>query len=103
MPTLHTTIAQSVRTLPQPAVRGEFVMSGNLTTFDDDVESGGHSGSTSGTMPNYLSRKEVQLMLRKLRNSVSLWERIRFVSARSSEARTDVQHLALPHHHLYIK
>ncbi|MBM7847137.1 hypothetical protein JOE65_000365 [Arthrobacter roseus] len=96
MPTLHTTIARSVKTLPQPAPRGEFVMSGNLTTFDNDPEQTKNSDPATGTMPNYLTRKEVQLMLRKLRNSVSLWERIR--SIKSNQARDDAQHLALPQH-----
>ncbi len=101
MPTLHTTTARSVKTLPEPSQRGEFVMSGNLTTFEDDPQPAMNSNVGTGTMPNYLNRKEVQLMLRKLRNSVSLWGRIR--SIKSNRARDDAQHLALPQHNLFIR
>lgn len=52
-------------------------------------------------MPGFHHRKEVRLTIRKLRNSLPLWERIRI--QRVDSAWDGAQRFVLPQHGMYIK
>ena len=103
MPTLLTTSSPAT---PKNPVRphGEFIMAGSLTaTADPETgrpELPAHA-STVPVMPNYARREEVQIMLKKLRDSVSLWKRI--PDPPPPTARDSVDRFVLPQHTMYIK
>lgn len=81
---------------------GEFIMSGNLTRLDGSTgECAGEPADPSAVMPDFTQREEVNLMIKKLRQSVSFWKRIQRSSVESSW--DNAQSYALPQHHLYIK
>ena len=96
--------ALSPRQLPSQAPRpaaGEFVMSGSLTPPDSAGSALDLPGVPAAPMPGYHHRKEVQLMLRRWRNSVSLWARI--LSGQTRGPWDDSQRFTLPQHITYIK
>lgn len=78
---------------------GEFIMAGSLTSTGDPEQ--GTPGSPGTAMPNYAHREEVQIMLKKLRDSVSLWKRIPHAPPES--ARESVTRFVLPQHTMHIK
>lgn len=78
---------------------GEFIMAGNFTATGDPET--GIPDSPITVMPNYASREEVQIMLKKLRDSVSLWKRI--PDPPPPVARDTVDRLVLPQHTMYVK
>lgn len=89
--------------IPSPATpsprHGEFIMAGDFTaTGPPEAE---FAGEDLTTMPNYAHRKEVQAMLKKLRDSVSLWKRI--PDPPPPSARDAVARFVLPQHTNYIK
>lgn len=78
---------------------GEFMMAGNLTATGDPETRMPDSPMT--VMPNYARREEVQNMLKKLRDSVSLWKRI--PDPPPPAARESVDRFVLPQHTMYVK
>lgn len=86
---------------PKSPIRphGEFIMAGNLTTTGDPET--GMPDAPVSAMPNYARREEVQIMLKKLRDSVSLWKRIPDPSPPG--ARDSVDRFVLPQHTMYVK
>ncbi|WP_155849480.1 hypothetical protein [Arthrobacter sp. H20] len=74
-------------------------MAGSLTPTGDPEP--GTFSSPETVMPNYADREEVQTVLTKLRESVSLWKRI--PNAPPGAARDSVAHLVLPQHTMFIK
>jgi hypothetical protein len=69
-----------------PEPHGELITAGSLSGLD---------GSTSpgSATPNYLKREEVNIVIRKLRQSYSFWKRIQGTSIdeqRLDEARDDL-------------
>ncbi|GAA1111666.1 hypothetical protein [Arthrobacter flavus] len=86
---------------PERPIRphGEFIMAGNLTTTGDPET--GMSDSPVPAMPNYARREEVHIMLKKLRDSVSLWKRI--PDPPPPGARESVDRFVLPQHTMYVK
>lgn len=86
---------------PIPA-RGEFILSGALTPLppgtdpEQDLQ-----GVPADPMPGFHHRREVQLMLRRWRNGLSLWGRI--LSAPAPGSREARERLMLPNHSMYIK
>lgn len=82
-----------------PRRHGEFIMAGNLTSTGDPDH--GEPGMPATVMPNYAHREEVQIMLKKLRDSVSLWQRI--PHAPPDSARESVSRFVLPQHTMHIK
>lgn len=86
----------------QPRSQGEFIMSGNLTRLGVKAgESSPEPVDPAAVMPDFMQRREVYLMIKKLRESVSFWKRIQEMSVDS--AWDNAQSYALPQHHLYIK
>lgn len=91
---------------PPPATlrptSGEFIMSGSLTPLPDgDRVPKDLPGIPPGPMPGLQHRREVQLMVGRWRNSVSLWGRI--LSGRSRGPWDDLHRFTLPQHTMYIK
>ncbi|MBG6191486.1 hypothetical protein IWX64_002448 [Arthrobacter sp. CAN_A212] len=78
---------------------GEFIMAGSLTSTDDPEQEALATPAT--VMPNYAHREEVQIMLKKLRDSVSLWKRI--PTAPPDSARESISRFVLPQHTMHIK
>lgn len=77
-------------------------MSGTLTPLAHSTNSPQEPASIPPTrMPGFHHRKEVQLMLRKWRNSFSLWGRI--WAGQSVSSRDQTQRFVLPQHTFYIK
>ncbi len=76
-------------------------MSGSLTPSEGAGSVLLPPGVPAAPMPGYHHRKEVQLMLRRWRNSVSLWGRI--LSGQSRGPWDDSQRFTLPQHTTYIK
>ncbi|WP_309123993.1 hypothetical protein [Arthrobacter sp.] len=86
----------------QPRSQGEFIMSGNLTRLDGRAgDPSPEAIDSAAVMPDFMQRKEVYLMIKKLRESVSFWKRIQELSVDS--AWDNAQSYALPQHHLFIK
>jgi hypothetical protein len=84
------------------ATSGEFIMGGSLTPLADST--GGRQdapGVPPTAMPGFHHRKEVQLVLRRLRNGVSLWGRI--LAGPADGPRHASQRFMEPHHTMYIK
>ncbi len=82
--------------------RGEFILSGALTPLPPGTDSGQDlQGVAADPMPGFHHRKEVQRMLRRWRNGLSLWGRI--LSAPSPGSREARERLMLPNHSMYIK
>ncbi|MDQ0736645.1 hypothetical protein QFZ50_003108 [Arthrobacter agilis] len=90
--------------LPDPVIpaRGEFILSGSLTPLPHGTAPLHElTGVRADPMPGFHSRKEVQRMLRRWRNTLSLWGRI--LSSPSSDARDARERLLLPNHSMYIR
>jgi hypothetical protein len=85
--------------------RGEFILSGTLTPLpsgtDPEQDLQDLQGAPADPMPGFHHRKEVQLMLRRWRNGLSLWGRI--LSAPAPGSREARERLMLPNHSMYIK
>ncbi len=79
--------------------RGEFIMSGSFTNLDGVTNT--EAVDPADVMPNFMEREEVQTMMTKLRDSVSLWKRIH--NARVESAWDNPQLNVLPQHTMYIK
>lgn len=72
----------------QKADHGELITAGSLreldgtnaleSAVDNDVTTSESAGAEN-TMPNYLARREVSAVIRKLRQGASLWKRIQSV------------------------
>ncbi|HEX2247117.1 MAG TPA: hypothetical protein VHH13_06155, partial [Arthrobacter sp.] len=78
------------------AGRGELITAGSLRELDgtntsesavDEEVAASEPADTENTMPNYLARKEVSAVIRKLRQGASLWRRIQ--SVRVDEQRLE--------------
>jgi hypothetical protein len=90
-------MSQSVERLDsENAGRGELITAGSLRELDgtnasesavDEEVAASESAGTENTMPNYLARKEVSAVIRKLRQGASLWKRIQ--SVRVDEQRLE--------------
>ena len=76
-------------------------MSGSLTPLDSAGDDQDLPGVPAGPMPGFHHRKEVQLMLTKWRNGLSLWGRI--LSSQSRAPWDDSHRFTHPDHTLYIK
>ncbi|WP_139006357.1 hypothetical protein [Arthrobacter crystallopoietes] len=72
----------------QNAVRGELITAGSLRALDgtnapdpavDDEVTASKPADAENVMPNYLAHKEVNAVIRKLRQGASLWRRIQSV------------------------
>ena len=72
----------------QNAVRGALITAGSLRALDgtnapdpavDDVATASKPADAENVMPNYLAQKEVNAVIRKLRQGASLWRRIQSV------------------------
>jgi hypothetical protein len=72
----------------QNAVRGELITAGSLRALDetnapdpavDDEVTASKPADAENVMPNYLAQKEVNAVIRKLRQGASLWRRIQSV------------------------
>ena len=85
---------------PFPA-SGEFIMGGSLTPLPDAPPGTDLPGVPAHPMPGFHRRKEVQRMLRRWRNSLSLWGR-NWVS-RPRDPWEASQRLTLPQHTTFIK
>ncbi|MBE0008510.1 MULTISPECIES: hypothetical protein [unclassified Arthrobacter] len=105
MPTLLSTTSPIA---PEPGAttqtgatrrHGEFIMAGSLTAAGDPEQIA--PGTPATVMPNYAHREEVQIMLKKLRDGVSLWKRI--PNAPPDSARESVSRFVLPQHTMHIK
>ncbi|WP_026551047.1 hypothetical protein [Arthrobacter sp. Br18] len=96
MPDSQLSPAQLQQEVP---TNGEFLMSGSLTAAPSAPVSPQDGGGTP--MPGFHHRKEVQLILRKWRDSLSFRDRIRI--QRVGSARDSVQRFVLPQYALYIK
>ena len=105
MPTLLSTPplaapAPDAAAIPNTTHRhGEFIMAGTLTSTGDPESEGPETPAAA--MPNYAHREEVHAMLKKLRDSVSLWKRI--PDAPPDSARDSVARFVLPQHTMHIK
>lgn len=107
MSTLLSTTSSTPPSLPDPGntqsgttrQHGEFIMAGSLISTGDPEQ--GEPGTPATVMPNYAHREEVQVMLKKLRDSVSLWKRI--PNAPPDSARESVSRFVLPQHTMHIK
>ncbi|MHA7209216.1 hypothetical protein [Arthrobacter sp. MDT1-65] len=86
---------------PVIPARGEFILSGSLTPLPHDSGTDDLPGTPVGPMPGFHHRKEVQLMLRRWRNGLSLWGRI--LSSPSHGSREARDRLLLPSHSMYIR
>ncbi len=85
-----------------PSATGEFIMGGSLTPLADSA--GGREdapGIPPTPMPGFQHRREVQLMLWKLRNGASLWGRI--LAGPANGPRDAAQRFMDPHHTMQIK
>ncbi len=83
------------------AASGEFIMSGSLTTFLEARPAAAPTGVPARPMPGFHRRKEVQRMLRRWRNSISLWGRV--WASRPRDPWEASQRFTLPQHTTYIK
>jgi hypothetical protein len=72
----------------QNAVRGALITAGSLRALDgtnapdpavDDEVTASKPADAENVMPNYLAQKEVNAVIRKLRQGASLWRRIQSV------------------------
>ncbi|WP_155849929.1 hypothetical protein [Arthrobacter sp. H41] len=96
MPDSQLSSTQLQQDIPQ---QSEFLMAGSLTP---DRNSPVLPESEEDTpMPGFHRRKKVRRMIRKLRNSLPLWERIRI--QRVDSAWDGAQRFVLPQHSMYIK
>jgi hypothetical protein len=101
------TTAAEARALPPPLygppVHGDFIMSGSLTPLVDVARSDDRDlpGGPAEPMPGFHRREEVQRLLGRWRNGLSLWGRI--LSSQSRGPWDDSQRFEQPNHLLYIK
>ncbi len=95
--------SESPTAIPDPVIpaRGEFILSGSLTPLQHDSGTEDLPGIPVAPMPGFHHRKEVQLMLRRWRNGLSLWGRI--LSSPSHGSREARDRLLLPSHSMYIR
>lgn len=102
-------MSQSAKRLDsENADRGELITAGSLRELDgtnasksalDEEVAASESANAENTMPNYLARKEVSAVIRKLRQGASLWKRIQ--SVRIDEQRLEqVRHQMMSNQHL---
>lgn len=109
MPNSRPTPAQFPNEFAPPdtsiPLRGELILSGSLTPLPSSASPEQDHQDLQGVpahpMPGFHHRKEVQLMLRRWKNRLSLWGRI--LSAPSQGSREARDRLLLPNHSMYIR